>query len=371
MSAEAVAHALPSVPPRSALITGAAGYIGATLAHALVADGCAVVGLDDLSTGRADALPLGVPLVRGDVRDPEALADALRRLGRVPEVIFHLVGVTEVGGVDGGSLATSAAVLALARRLLSVHAGGTAAVVAAALETGVEAIVLASSAAVLAPIERADERLDETSPTTGRSAMAQSWLAAEATLDAAVDTGRLSGVTLRLFAVAGSAHGCGAGPTTEPWSLACRVQRARAGLPAAGLADTPEMAAAGGPVGDDDARTDNAARTDWIHVEDAVAALIAAARRAIEQQRAGQPSHDLYHVGSGFGRSDDELHAAIARALGQPSVPGGASQHPLRGRVAEATLLRRQLGVQPDRDLDRLVGDVLAAQRRREREPAS
>ena len=360
MPAEALTHAPPSTPPRSALITGAAGYIGATLAHALIAEGCAVVGLDDLSHGVAEALPLGVPLVRGDVRDPEALAEALRRLGPVPEVIFHLAGLR---GPNSSANAAPDVALAQARRLLSVNAGGTAAVVAAALETGVEAIVLASTAAVLAPITSADERLDETSPTLARTALAQSWLAAEATLDAAVDTGRLSGVTLRLFAVGGAAHGCAEGGSTGPDDIGARLRRARA-------QHTDPIA--GSPVAAPTAAVAPAELCDWIHVEDAVAALIAGARRAIERQRAGQPSHDLYHVGSGVGRSESELEAVIASVLasGTPATPA-SSDHPLRGRVAETTLMRRQLGVTPNGDLHRIVRDAAAAQRQRERDPAS
>lgn len=357
MPAEALTHTPPSTPPRSALITGAAGYLGATLAHALLAEGCAVVGLDDLSRGAAEALPLGVPLVRGDVRDPEALADALRRLGPAPEVIFHLAGLS---GASAGAPGTA---VAEARRLLSVHAGGTAAVVAAALESGVEAIVLASSAAVLAPIASADERLDETSPTAARTALAQSWLAAEATLDAAVDTGRLCGVTLRLFCVAGAAHGCGPGRDDDPASLGARVRHARSRQTARPGAGMDAVAAA---------PADPAALRDVIHVEDAVAALIAAARRAIERQRAGQPSHDLYHLGSGLGRSDASIEAEIAAQIGVGTAEAVAhTADPLRGRVAETTLLRRQLGVVPSTDLGRIVADIAAAQRQRERNPPS
>ena len=59
------------------LITGGAGYIGAHVVHDMVASGREVVVLDDLSTGRADRLPPGVPLVKGDVGNRRAVRRAL------------------------------------------------------------------------------------------------------------------------------------------------------------------------------------------------------------------------------------------------------------------------------------------------------
>jgi len=57
---------------RRVLITGGAGFIGSHLVRAHLATGDDVTVLDDLSSGKADNLPAGVPLVRADVRSPEA-----------------------------------------------------------------------------------------------------------------------------------------------------------------------------------------------------------------------------------------------------------------------------------------------------------
>ena len=51
------------------LVTGGAGYIGAHVVRRLRAAGYAVAVLDDLSTGRADRVPPGVPLVVAHVAD--------------------------------------------------------------------------------------------------------------------------------------------------------------------------------------------------------------------------------------------------------------------------------------------------------------
>ena len=60
MSAAATPAPPPAQPHRTALITGATGFLGGTLAHHLRAEGCSVVGLDDLGNSSPDALPLGI-----------------------------------------------------------------------------------------------------------------------------------------------------------------------------------------------------------------------------------------------------------------------------------------------------------------------
>jgi UDP-glucose 4-epimerase len=70
------------------LVTGGAGFIGSNLVEALVASGCDVTVLDNLSSGHQGNLDT-VPQVRfiaGDVRDPVAVDTAVRGAA----VVFHL-----------------------------------------------------------------------------------------------------------------------------------------------------------------------------------------------------------------------------------------------------------------------------------------
>ena len=74
------------------LITGVAGFIGSHLAHALVAQGHAVRGVDNLSSGLRGNLALGVDFVEMDLRDAGATAEACRGI----DVILHQAALPSV-----------------------------------------------------------------------------------------------------------------------------------------------------------------------------------------------------------------------------------------------------------------------------------
>lgn len=122
---------MTSEPP--ILVTGAAGFIGAAVCRTLTDAGRRVVGVDDLSAGRAARLAgLPEPLFtfeRGDVRDPGRLA---RLLAERPSAVLHLaarVGVRtvledpeacEVENLDGArALAGAIAAAGRATRLVA------------------------------------------------------------------------------------------------------------------------------------------------------------------------------------------------------------------------------------------------------------
>jgi UDP-glucose 4-epimerase len=70
------------------LITGGAGFIGSNIAHSLVARGESVRILDDFSSGRRknlDGIEDRIEILRGDLRDPDAVATAVRGV----EVVLH------------------------------------------------------------------------------------------------------------------------------------------------------------------------------------------------------------------------------------------------------------------------------------------
>ena len=123
------------------LVTGGAGYIGSVIVARLTARGHDVVVYDDLSRGHAAAVPEGVPLVRGDVRDTAAVRAALVEGGC--EAVVHMAALAEV-----------AESVAEPDRYFSVNVDGTAAVVEAAAAAGAGRLVFSSTAAVYGAPER-------------------------------------------------------------------------------------------------------------------------------------------------------------------------------------------------------------------------
>ena len=117
------------------LITGVAGFIGSTLAHALHARGAAVRGVDDLSIGRRENIAAiqSLDFRQADIRDAAAMAAACQGI----DVIFHEAAVPYAVG-SGREAFTGH----------STNVDGTLTLLHAAREAGVRRVVFASSATV-------------------------------------------------------------------------------------------------------------------------------------------------------------------------------------------------------------------------------
>lgn len=120
------------------LVTGGLGFIGSHLCDALAAQGHHVRVLDDLSTGRLDNPLVRPALTRGDVADPEAVADVVTGV----DGIFHLAAVASVARSLSAWVETH-----------RINAGGTVTVLDAARAEAARRgqavpVVYASSAAV-------------------------------------------------------------------------------------------------------------------------------------------------------------------------------------------------------------------------------
>jgi len=121
------------------LVTGGAGFIGSHLALALAAAGQQVRVFDDFSSGRlehlagADALPGVVEIVRGDLRD----AEAVRAAAAGVEVIFH-----------EGAIASVPRSLVEPTTTLDVNVKGLLNTLEAARSGSARRVVIASSSAI-------------------------------------------------------------------------------------------------------------------------------------------------------------------------------------------------------------------------------
>lgn len=170
-------------------VTGGAGFIGSHLVDRLVADGCEVTVLDNLSTGRRenlDGVGEDVRLLEGDLRDPIAVAEAVEGC----EVVFHQAALAAVArSIDHPGEVTD------------VNVGGTLHVLEAARGAGVRRVVFASSSSIYGDTPTLPKT--ETMPSSPRSPYAATKVAGEAYLLAFQASFGLEGVALRYFNVYG------------------------------------------------------------------------------------------------------------------------------------------------------------------------
>jgi UDP-glucose 4-epimerase len=172
------------------LITGGAGFIGSNLAHALVERKESVRILDDFSSGRSknlDGIQDRVEIVRGDLRDPDAVARAVRGV----EVVFHQAALNSNPRSIKEPGPTNA-----------VNVGGTVLLLEAARKAGVRRLVYASSSSVygeLSPVLPKTEEL----PLLPKAPYGVSKLAAELYCRVFAQVYGFETVSLRYFNVFG------------------------------------------------------------------------------------------------------------------------------------------------------------------------
>jgi UDP-glucose 4-epimerase len=171
------------------LVTGGAGYIGSHVVLACLDAGHEAVVIDDLSTGRREAVPQGVPLIVGDVGDEALVAKGLTAHGI--GAVIHMAGKIVVPESVVAPLL-----------YYQVNTAASRGLIAACVEARVESFVFSSTAAVYGAPKKTpiaeDAPLEPINPY-GRSKLMTEWMLADAA--AAHGFGCLA---LRYFNVAGA-----------------------------------------------------------------------------------------------------------------------------------------------------------------------
>jgi UDP-glucose 4-epimerase len=311
------------------LVTGGAGFIGATTAASLLGAGHEVAVVDDLSTGHRDAVPDGATFIRADATDPAAMTPVV---AEGIDACLHFAALTEAGA----SMRTP-------ERFFTVNTAGTARLLEVLLSHGVERFVLSSTAAVYGEPERTP--IDEDDPLVPTNAYGESKLLIERMLAWHHRLHGLRTAALRYFNAAGATRGRGErhDPETHLIPLVLQV--------AAGQRDHIAV------FGSDYPTPDGTAIRDYVHVTDLADAHV----RALDAlDDLGQVTCNL---GNGTGFSVREVIEAARRVTGHP-IP--AQEAPRREGdpamlVASGERARRTLGWEPlHRDLDRIVADAWA-----------
>lgn len=262
----------------SALVTGGAGFIGSHLVESLVAGGCRVNVLDNLSSGKKanlDGVAHRIRFIHGDIRDPAALKAAVSGC----EVVFHLAAVVSVPKTTEDPLGSAA-----------VNETGSLQALEAARSGRVRRLVFASSSAVYGDEPTLPKREDM--PTRPLTPYAVQKLAVEYYLRVYQSLYGLETAGLRFFNVFGPRQ-----DPSSPYSGVISILMTRA------LKGEP-------PVIYGDGRHSR----DFVFVGDVVQALVAAATSPSAPGR-------VFNVGTGKSVTINALWREIATLSGSGATP--------------------------------------------------
>ena len=287
----------------TALVTGAAGFIGSNLVRVLLRHGWKVRGLDNLSTGYDENLEgLQVSLIRADVRDAEAVNSAVAGV----DVIFHLAA--NIGNIKS---------LNNPQEDSAINIIGSLNVLEAAKINNVKRIVYSSSAAIFGELIRSP--IDEDHPQNPDSPYGVSKLAAEKHMLCFAKLYGITAVCLRYFNVYGVHQRYDAYGNVIP----IFAQR---------LVDATPLTIYG----------DGEQTRDFVNVEDVARANFLAATLAVNTA--------VYNIGSGTDITINRLVTLVQQCSGIRAVAVNyAPSRPAEVRYcrADITKVKRDLGYQP------------------------
>ncbi|AMW10829.1 UDP-glucose 4-epimerase GalE [Streptomyces qaidamensis] len=277
------------------LITGGAGYIGAHVVRAMTAAGEQAVVYDDLSTGFAERVPDGVPLVVGSTLDAERLARTLA--DHAVTGVVHLAAKKQVAESVERPL-----------HYYRENVEGLRVLLDAVTAAKVPSFVFSSSAAVYGMPDV--DLVTEETPCLPMSPYGETKLAGEWLVRA---TGRATGLStacLRYFNVAGAA-----GPELADTGVFNLVPMVFEKL----TENAPPRV-----FGDDYPTPDGTCVRDYIHVVDLAEAHVAAAAAL-----RSSPGRDLtLNIGRGEGVSVREMIDRINAVTGHDRPPAVTPRRP-------------------------------------------
>jgi UDP-glucose-4-epimerase GalE len=319
------------------LVTGGAGYIGSHTLRGLQRAGHSAVVFDDLRAGRKE-LVKNAPLVRGDVRDREAVANVFAEHGPFDGVLHFAALLSVPESVEKPLLYYSNNVM------------GSQVLIEAALAAGTRAFVLSSSAAVYG--HPAVQPIAETAPLAPINPYGATKAHVERMLADAEKAHGLRWAALRYF------NACGADPEGDLGE--CHDPETHL-IPVA-LEAAAGLRAALPLYGTDYPTRDGTCVRDYIHVSDLATAHVSAVEALIAGRSVGPRN-----LATGNGMTNREVLAAVEKVTGRavpvkisPRRPGDPPE-----LVADASRFRSEFGWEPRlSDLDTVVRTAWAWLRR-------
>jgi UDP-glucose 4-epimerase len=266
------------------LVTGGAGYVGSVCCLRLLQAGHKVQVVDDLSGGRAEAVPKGATLHACRIDDRQKLSSLLR--GTNFDAVFHFAGKIQVGeSMTNPGLYFQENVAAGVAMLETLR------------ENGIRNLVFSSTAAVYGNALAASISEDE--PKLPVNAYGATKLMFEQVLEWYANVYGWSVVAFRYFNAAGAAEGCGERHEPESHIIPLLLQTA------AGQRQSFQV------YGDDYPTPDGTCLRDYVHVLDIANAHMLA------EKHFGHAGMRAYNIGTGRAHSVREVAAAVEQATGK------------------------------------------------------
>lgn len=281
------------------LITGGAGYIGGTVAGLLAERGHEPVIFDNLSHGRRELLPAGVPFIQGELGDGQALRQIFTSAAdqkRPFDGVLHFAALIEAGES-----------MVRPELFFRNNTANTLALLEAMLDCGPRRLVFSSTAAVYGEPESVP--IQEDARLLPTNAYGESKLLAERMLAWLNRIHGLRYASLRYFNVAGAPDG------------AAGITRGEAHEPETHLIPLVLDVALGrrGSIriyGEDYPTPDGTCIRDYIHVSDLAEAHLLALE-ALSVAGEGQGAL-IFNLGNGQGFSVREVIESARRVTGHP-----------------------------------------------------
>jgi UDP-arabinose 4-epimerase len=302
----------------SILVTGGAGYIGSHTCKALRRAGFDPISYDNLTRGNPESVKWGA-LEVGELTDQNKLRAALTRYR--PAAVIHFAALTDVGESNRNP-----------PLYYQNNVGGTAALLAAMRDCGVDKIIFSSSCAVYGV--PAVIPVSEDTPGAPINPYGATKMICERMLTECALAFPLSFMALRYFNAAGADPEGEIGPCQIPATHAIQL-----------LLDAAAGESKGFTIyGDDYPTADGTGVRDYIHVTDLADAHV----KALSALLTGA-ENTVLNLGTGRGWSVRELIAAVRKVTGRnfPVQVGARRPGDPPALVADASRAQRQLGWRP------------------------
>lgn len=326
------------------LVTGGAGYIGATIVRALSDNGYAPIVLDNLTAGDPANLR-DVQHVVGDVRIADDLDAAFQLAPRV-EAVIHCAALVSVP--DSWRRPAE---------FESVNVEGTRGVLDALRRHGCNRLLFSSSAAVYG--DHAEDVLSEILPLRPTSPYGRTKEQAEKAIAEVVRVTNLRAILFRYFNPIGADPLLRTGPLQGATTVLSR------------MLDAEEREEPFRITGTTLSTPDGTGVRDYVHVWDLAMAHIAGLEKLAQPVEGELLAAEALNLGTGTGTSVLEL-VQMMRHITGTSVeiePLPVRAGDIEVAIADTRLAGTRIGWQPQLTLERAISDAIAWRKTRERLP--